>query len=315
MNDSGTSQIHPLENDKYLMETPEISRLLEFIKKLLKSGVPGAMVVGERRAGKTYALDWLRNAVPEILGIPFVLILGETFVKPPSVYEHYTWLVDAVKHPLGNLGKGPELRKRFREWMISMVAATGQSRVIIAIDDARLLYDIQFSFLMTDSNWLLENRVRPLFLLVDGRELEFTRKRFVAEKQGHYIGRFFIGRHEIRGIRSEADMKAICMQFDAASGTGDQSFSQYFRPLAFEEGWRLANHSEDIYRCFKDLQSKHNVPSSSDIPAQYFFSAINILMVEFRTSEGRDPRITYNDIEKAVIDGGYIWAMVEDQTA
>ena len=307
-------RVHPVEKADFYLPTVATAALEQFLLDCLEKGVGGCMALGDPRHGKSWAAELLAMLFQAQHGIPMLLLLAEVFQGDVSLIEHYQALLRSVNHPLFSSGRGAELRSRFREYVVSLVSATGQNRIIIAVDDADLLSEKQFLYMQADYNWLVHNRVKPLFLMIGGRQLAHLRKSFVIAKKHYFIGRFFTLKHEIRGLRDEFDIAECLKSYDERAYYPENSgisYTEHFFPTAFKKGWRLHRLAGGFATIWEKVRTRHSIKTSSDIPMQYFISAVNLLLTRLR-SDDEEPTISDADIERMIVDSGYVEAMLED---
>lgn len=59
---------HPVETGKYLISTNEIDRMYQTVLQWIENRMPGAIIYGRPRLGKTRAITYLMNCLPQDFG-------------------------------------------------------------------------------------------------------------------------------------------------------------------------------------------------------------------------------------------------------
>lgn len=142
-----------------------------------------------------------------------------------------------------------------REQVRRALFALGAQRrhVIFMIDEAQELAEPEFRWLKEQGNWLTQKGYRVTVVLFGQQELITVKNELVATGRSDLAGRFFFPLLEFEPIRRSADLAPFMVACDEGSeypeGTG-WSYTRFLWPLAYESGFRLAQHVLPFYQAF-----------------------------------------------------------------
>ena len=107
-----------------------------------------------------------------------------------------------------------------------------------------------------------------------------------SKDYAHIRGRFFMYQHEFHGLRSVDDVKACLNQYDILRYPDHgPSYTGYFLPEDFKDGFRLASLSGDLWEAFSTYKRSLGLSSWG---MHYFVSTVYILLVDMIPSYGVD---------------------------
>ncbi len=300
--------LHPVELAKFKLATPSTAALEEFIGVNLRHGIPGCVVHGKSRHGKSDGVEFVASQ----LEVPCISFLCEGWEESPNLRDHYYWMLESVGHELRAEGTGPEKRTRFREYLISRISESGQHRIVYFFDEAQHLREDQWMWLMSDYNFQVKQGYRPLYVFVGQPELTRMRTAFIQAGVDELVGRFMVNMLEYRGIRDEHDIAEILTSYDERAefpiGEGI-SYTRHFFPAAFEAGWRLGQMAPVFWQAYTEINLKHTISLRADIGLQWFIPAVNYLLIEHRNDVCTVPDITLASVKEAIEFVGYVSAM------
>lgn len=302
-------ETHPVETGHYVLATPAILNLLDSIKQWIDARATGGIVFGIQRFGKSRAIRYLASQLPEIFAkaLP-VLRFNCREYRTPTEGVFFEDLLRAFGHALYKSGKPAAKRDRLTEFLREKVEASGQSRLIMFVDEAQKLHEIQYKWLIDLFNELDELGVSPTALLVGQPELVHQRNAFVRARKRQILGRFMAQQHHFVGLRSASDMRVCLFGYDENSeyppGSG-WSFTQYYFPAAFAEGWRLANEADTVWRAFVEVHGESRLAGAPEIPMQYFVGAVRYVLRQYGSLSDAAPAISLNIWKEAVHRSGY----------
>ena len=129
--------LHPIENGNYRIPTPAIETFHDLIMRCLRYRIPGALIYGPSRIGKTRAIEYLR------------LLLAETQPKITTYHtqaEHkprhaegpfFANLLEAVGYPDPDRGANATKRLRLINKIKEACSRNGAGTVILFCDEAQ----------------------------------------------------------------------------------------------------------------------------------------------------------------------------------
>jgi len=288
--------LHPLVRRRYTLATPMVLTLMAQVVDWIKNGVTGAIIEGNPRLGKTKLRRFLAKALPiEIPGILAFSLLARRYVTP-SERVFFGDLLQAVGHKMHLEGTASQRRDRLTESIIRMIKRSGQTRMVIIVDQAHHLQVIQYEWLIDLYDEINEAGVDLFVLLIGQRELSGICDDLKRAGKTQIIGRFMVGRSEYFGIRTHDELNECLSCYDSRTAYPEGTswtFSRYFFPDAFGRGWRLASISKILWKLFTEVRTPYSLASSKvEIPLQNFAMVAERILLETRQTVAGDPIIT-----------------------
>ncbi|MBT2679557.1 AAA family ATPase [Bacillus sp. ISL-35] len=281
---------HPIETGRYLLATNEIQKLYLKIQQCLNNRFPGAIIYGRPRLGKTRAIKYLTHILPnEFDGLPIYFITCRKYKNPNEAVFFEDLLID-VGHGTPFSGKANVKRQRLLKFLIQEAEVSRQKRIVLFIDDAQRLHEIQYGWLMDINNELDRFGVSLTVFLVGQQELLDQRSVFLELGQAQIIGRFMVQQHKFEGVCNRSDMYECLLGYDEdcefPSNSG-VSFTKYYFPEAFVNGFRLANYTDELMEIYTEMRREAGLSSRFEIPMQYLTLAIEFALKKYGV-EGED---------------------------
>lgn len=303
--------MHPVEFGQYVVPTPFTDAASKFIGEIVWRRLPGCLVYGTQRFGKSHALVQVVADLRERFGdsLVIVVIMVEFMDERPRMAGHYQDHLEAVDHMLPDQGIGKDKRRRFREFIVEQVAGSAQRRLVLIYDDAQFLWAHQYGWMMSDYNYFYGKGIKPTYALVGQRELLDQKRSFISAGRQQLVGRFMVQEHEFHGVRNIDDLREILKAYDEYSEYPEEhgfSYSAYFFTAAFANGWRLASHAQEFMDSYTRLKTSRAIPIANEIGLQYLMPVIEQFLIEFKDSTLLSPHIDSSWLEDAILWTGYI---------
>jgi hypothetical protein len=300
---------HPIETGKYNIPTNEINKLYEKVKNSIQNRLPGTVVHGRPRLGKTRAISYLVKTLPDDFeNLPMYTLLCREHSKP-NEDVFFTEILKDVGHGLFATGKAPVKRDRLMKFLLERADASGQSRTVFFIDDAQRLHELQYNWLMDICNELDRFGVNLTVFLVGQNELLNQRSVFFEEEKYQIIGRFMVEPYKFYGVRTVEDLFECLVCYDEDSiypAESGWSFTRYYFPKAFEQGFRMHKYADDLHDVFITLRQEAGISKPFEIPMQYLTRTVEYALKTFGC-EGKDmDEMTRVQWKAAIKSSGYI---------
>jgi hypothetical protein len=292
----------------FLIKTPQSAYYLKQMKNWLTTGSQGALVYGRPRLGKTSATRWTLRMLPELIGsFPSVEIpvRGQNIASERAFFQH---LLRCVKHRHAMVGTAGDKRDRFSEFLISRALRSPINGAVLFFDEAQLLQDRQYDWLLNISNELDKNGCRLFCLLVGQSELTRTKTRFIDDGKEQIVGRFMVRELEFSGIRTQEDLVSTLNEFHKTIypiGSG-QLFAENFIPLAIKGGFDLASIGPAMWQSFEDLWIRAGLEDKVTIPMHYFTAALIGVLNSLVSKDKEGCDVSHDIIQKSITASGYI---------
>ena len=297
---------HPLMKDNAILPTRALEEFINTVRLWLDNLLPGGIVYGFPRIGKTQGIRYLMGNVEALLGSPIPITLiscWEYSASGTSENRFFTEMLNALGYELIASGTGAMKRRRVIDRMVERAAEVHEHRYLMLVDEAQWLSAAHYRFLMDLHNQLKMADIRLITLLVGQPELQEIRDDFRSAKKRHLLGRFMTASHHFTGVVGLPDFRRTLKALDGGSeypiGSG-VSFTQYFVPKAYGAGWRFANHADRIWQILDAVCRKENIPSTDELPMQPLTACFRWLLKTLNDIDTNDLEMTDALIEEAI---------------
>ncbi|HEX8286834.1 MAG TPA: ATP-binding protein [Pyrinomonadaceae bacterium] len=303
------ANVHPVERGRYIIGTREIQRLLTDLCKWIENRVPGAMIYGFQRLGKTRAIQYVRQELPVKFGdkLPILVLPCREYTNPTET-TFFGDILRAAGHAFSEKGTGTAKRNRLREFLFEIVLESGQDRIVMFLDEAQKLHEQHYKWLIDLHNELDDLGVSMITILVGQPELQHQYTVFERTGKAQIIGRFMVRQFEFVGIRSASDIAVCLAGFDDMTefplGSG-YSYTRFFFPRAYAEGWRLQKSAKDLWEAFRLVNQECLLPKRKDISMQEFCKTVENVLQNNRSKDDLFPNLSINVWKQAIIETGY----------
>lgn len=274
---------HPLLRDNAILPTRALEEFVNTVRLWLDNLLPGSIVYGLPRVGKTQAIQFLMNNVKQMLGSPIPVSLiscWEYTYQGTTENRFFTELLHVLRYEMPKSGTAAIKRRRAIDFMIERVTEAKEHRYLLFVDEAQWLSEAHYRFLMDLHNQLKTAGVRLIVILVGQPELTEIRDNFKSARKRHLLGRFMTDMHRFSGIDGETDFRRLFVALDVGSefppGSG-VSFTQFFLPKAFGAGWRFAEQAGRIWKVLERTCSDEGIPTTRELPMQPLIACIRWL--------------------------------------
>ncbi len=307
-----TFEVHPVVTDKAKIPTPAVRDAFEVITSAIVHRDPGVCFVANSRFGKTFAIDVLRETLPQSFPrIPMYSVVAKEHDRPTE-RSLYTDLLMDCQHGVTDSGTAMARRIRLLNLWLVTVQVSGGDRLILFVDEGQNWGEEDFTRIRDISNDLALNGFRLITLLFAHPNLLAARTSLIASKRTDLIGRFMLRPRVFRGVTSLSDLIEIMKCYDDPKvsefplGSGI-SYSQFFRPNAYHEGWRLEKEAGPCWAAFSTEASKHK--GHYQVGMQWITNAIrNFLYVYWQLEHG-EPADSGNLWAEAVSASGFEFSL------
>lgn len=281
---------HPIEIGDYFIATNAINKLYGYVNKWIRNRLPGAIIYGYPRVGKTGAVRYLIEVLKEDLGenFPIFHITCRTR-KMPSETSFFEDLLIGVNHDLALIGsKANVKRSRLINFLTETADSTNSNKLIIFLDDAQNLLEMEYRWLMDLYNELSLEKIHLIVFLVGQREL--LSQRTVYRDVGKYqlVGRFMSQAYEFQGILDLEDLEELLLGYDEYSEYpvgSNCSYTEFYFPQAFQKGFRLNSLAQSIWKIIEESRRSNGIKNDLDIPMQYMVLLIENILIEYGINE------------------------------
>lgn len=302
---------HPVFTGSYSINTNAISGLYEDVTKWIDNRMPGGIIYGRPRIGKTRAIRFLMDMLKEDYGkeLP-TYVLNMTIHKPNENFLYSAMLKD-MGHDLTIRGNAIDKKNRIVSLLMERAITTNLKLVILFIDEANYLYEQDFIWLMDIHNRLERFGIRLTTLLVGTKDIILLKSYFIKSNKQQIVGRFMIHEHHFLGVRSISDLQICLAAYDFGAEYPEDSgwtYTRFFFPEAFENGYTLNTEAATLYECFQNVMRENKFNREFEIPMQYVTLTIDICLRKYGADGLAFTWITASEWKESIIDSGFIEA-------
>jgi len=266
---------HMLSSIDFTIPTVAILDLEAAVDTWIVNGDCGAIIYGRPRVGKTRAIHYISKGLKKKYGkdLP-VYVLNMTEHKPSAKY-FYSEFLKAISHSEAHKGTASMMKERLINALMLGSQETRYRRVVLFIDEAFLLTEKDFIWLMDIHNNLDMNNIHLTVLMFGTNELKSIKSAYCQARRFQIVDRFMVEEYEYKGITSAKDTLACLHNMDVGllSYPGKPILTQTFFPDAFADKKRIAACANVLWDVFLDLGQENNIPGI-DIPMKYFMKTI-----------------------------------------
>ena len=272
---------HPLKRRTYRVPTPSIKAVIALVDECLFMFVGGALIHGRPRMGKSCAIDFVITDLHA--RHPKLSTYKMRWIKPqvPSENAFFAALLHAVKHPAQPSASKSALRGRLVHKLRQVADTLGDERVVLFIDEAQNLREIEYEWLRDLHDELENNGIRLFTFLIGQHQLLAQKSAFQAQDKEQIVARFMIEELAFRGLASEGECAAVMGAYDRGEfpASSGWNYTRFFVPLAHAAGLRLVESAPRLWRAFDDAHVKAQLDGSPEIPMKYFTAAIEAALL------------------------------------
>lgn len=304
---------HPIETGNYHLPTNAIIELYTVVSRWISNRSPGGIVYGRPRLGKTRAIRYLEVYLQHEFGEKLPIFKMYCSHHKPNENRFYTDLLRDLGHSAYNQGKAEVKKDRLLKFLIERAESSGHHKIILFIDDAQMLYEQDYNWLMDIYNQLDRFGITMTVILVGQEELLHQKSAFISVEKMQIIGRFMVHEHKFSGVKTTDDLRVCLQGYDNTSeypeGSGC-SYTRYFFIEAYEDGCRLVNEAHLIFNKFEELRANANIRGQIEIPMQYITLTVDNCLKIFGSNGKGVHWPSLVDWEEAIKTSGYIEAEI-----
>lgn len=260
----------------FLIKTPPAQRYFRETYTWLTTGALGALVYGRPRLGKTSATRWVLSALGQALGpLPWleIPIRGQRVASEREFFQH---ILRCARHREYGKGTAGDRRDRLAEWLIRRARRSPVNAFVMFIDEAQLLTEHHYYWLLNIGNELDAAGCRLFCLLVGQSELMDDKQEMIDAGQEQIVGRFMVRTLEFPGIQSEDEVRQCLEAYDQTEyppGSGKR-FTEHYVPKAVSKGLHLQSLAAGVWGNFATVWRQVGFEGPAVIPMHYLGATI-----------------------------------------
>jgi hypothetical protein len=271
---------HPLMTGQSLLPTAQIASLCTMVYRAVLTRQLGLCFTAKSGMGKTSAMRFLATYLRQKL--PRLVVYNHTCRnhKGGSVRGFFKHFLSTVGHPVLK-GETADLRDRLGKTIVDAARLSGLRVAVMLIDEAQAMDVDDFAFLKDVANEIeAEGTTLITVLMAQDPDFRYVQKKLEHSSRLDLMSRFTLNPQQFRAFESEKDISGVMKQVDNAlySDSVEITWTEFFLPLAFANGFRLANFAQVFFSSMADMLDKQGL--TCQIPARQLFAAIRLFVVD-----------------------------------
>lgn len=237
---------HPVVTTRFEFPTSPLVRAVDTIIPIIASGGPGCAFCAYPRFGKSRAISYCCSRLPEVFPSDPIISFHAHLETLSNARNFFADLYKQSGYALTKSIPPRDIRDMVvRGWFMQCVARRS-NRLIFFGDEMQRLTANEFTWLIDVSNDLEQLGIRMTSILFGQPELAGMRAVLKRTNRGDILGRFMSRWFAFDGISSALELQEVFCCYDSAEHgeyptDSGVSFSQFFVPEGYNNGWRLAS--------------------------------------------------------------------------
>lgn len=292
-------------------------RLVELKQKMemwITVDIPGAIIYGNGRVGKTTAIRYLSDALGQSYGEHFPVIQWDITDHTPTEKQFYSSFMKAIDLPdPGSRDTALVLKTRIINSLCLLGNETKHRMIILLIDEASELDHKDFIWLMDLYNSLAHHDILLLTFMFGTFALKAMKESLKQRGEAQIIGRFMSKEYVFRGICDKEELEQCLLALDQpmkidSLDNREIILPQYFFPGAYDDGKYFGFELTPIFwEAYNKVKARNGIPLDSDIPMQYFLTPFKHCLTIFGKGGPKEKYFPeQKDLEECISESGYV---------
>lgn len=298
---------------QYTIPTKSILDLQNKVEEWISMNDCGAIIFGESRTGKTRAIRYISMHLKEKYSSQLPVYTFTATDHVPTQKTFYASLLATIGHEEPHKGTAVQMRQRLVNRIIVNALDTKYRRAILFVDEAYLLSDKEYLWLIDIYNELNLQDILFTVFLFGTSELKQQKKGYIAAGKKQIVLRFMVNEFEFKGITNLREA-AICMAsvdkpFRPTGWKDDVILSKFFFPLAYEDGIKLSAYAEELWNAFEIVKHENNI-QTDQILMKHFMDAILYCMKRYGVFGNGIYQPTLEEWKQSILDSGFVTSQI-----
>lgn len=291
----------------FIIKTSPATGYLRELTSWLTTGSHGAITYGRPRLGKTTATRWVLRRLGNVVGYVPSIEIPIREQRIASEREFFQHVLHCARHALYDVGSAGDRRDRLAEWLVTRARRSPVNAAILFLDEAHLLSELHYRWLLNVDNELDMQGCRLFCLLVGQSKLVTKKVDLIGKGMEQIVGRFMIRELEFPAIRTFEQLDNAFGEFDRtiyppASGV---TFPYNFIPQAVAAGFHLESLTPAVWSAFEREWSSAGFDGDPDIPMHYLTATLTS-MLDLLTKSDKPLLTVSDDVAKTCVSkSGY----------
>lgn len=287
---------HPLRIKKFTTLTKTIELAYGMIREQIWLGRPNLYFYSRPRMGKSQCAMAIHHLVGQEFPDKFAVLVSCDVTEEETVVETICKAIDLVQKSREKLTK---LRGRLTTHIACELASVLGNHFVLILDEMQALNLHDYKQLQVIQNDLKIMGIATTTVGFAQSEINSRHSSFRLAKEDAIIARFLSQRIAFEGCTDEAWLKSLLQNFDEElfyPPDSECSYSRFFLPNAFANGFRLSNSAAMIYKAAKQAVGGLAVP----IPTEHLFIAVEYMLISSRMHDSDDFDLSFETVQSAI---------------
>lgn len=231
----------------------------------------------------------------------------------PTQKTFYSSLLTAIGHEDPHKGTAVQMRQRLVNRIIINALDTKYRRAILFIDEAYLLSDKEYLWLIDIYNELNLQDILFTVFLFGTKELKQQKTTYISAGKKQIVLRFMVNEFDFIGITNQRDA-AICLAsidkpIRITSCKDEIILSELFFPLAYKDGVKLTSYADDLWDAFEQVKEENNI-SSGQILMKHFMDAVFYCLKRYGVYGESLYHPTVEEWKQSIMESGFVISQI-----
>ena len=302
---------HPVVRKDYSLFTPAIEELGDTCGVWIDGRVKGGVIFGPSQFGKSSGVDhWLGRLLDERLKgrVSLIIWTHQDHGSSASPGGFHAKLLKAANLGHPTRGNATTTLHRLVERLTEFAYRNEGRFVVIVIDEAQGMSQREWLWLVQLHATLETEGVQLCVISIASFQFNEKPRDLALTGSAHAAARFMLHERQFRGMQSVDEIRYVLAGYDEDSewplGSG-LSYSAGLAPRAFEEGFRIANYSAELWDMLHECLPI-GYSGSSEFPMQSITLAARQVLLRVAGAASRwDNCVDLDSWRGAVLSSGH----------
>ncbi|QJI40027.1 ATP-binding protein [Pseudomonas sp. ADAK2] len=272
---------HPIRKKSFTTLTQTIERAYGMIREQIWLGRPSLYFYSTPRMGKSQCALAIKHLANQEFPDKFVVLVSCDVSETESIVESMAKSLSLMQKSRENLAK---LRGRLTTHIACELSSLLGSHFLLILDEMQALDLDDYKHLQVIQNDLKISGIATTTIGFAQSDINSRHSSFRLAKEDAILARFLSQRIAFEGCTDEKWLTALLENFDSNliyPPNSDCSYTRFFLPNAFADGFRLSAYAPLIFKIAKQAVGGVSVP----IPIEHLFITIEYLLISSRVND------------------------------
>ncbi len=291
----------------YTIPTISILNLKKEIESRMSANDCGCIIYGKSRAGKSRAIHYISEHLKAKYGteLPIYYYCATDHVSTQKAF--YSSLLFTLGHEDASRGTAVQMRDRIIKRLIVDSLDTKYRRAVLFVDEAYLLDEKEYKWLIDIYNALDANNILFTVFLVGTRELLLQKQEFIRAKKEQIVYRFMVHEFEFKGITSKKEMTVCMAALDKPFTMSGKEIvlSKLFFPNGYTDNKNILSFTDELWEAFEMVKKEHGI-GSDELLMKHFMDAVIHCLKEYGSYGEGLYAPTLENWKDSIVSSGFV---------